>query len=62
MNELKEGYQQHPGNREIIHKIASIYGDQGQKAEALEWARKLLALNPAGQQAGQFIQALESVL
>ena len=60
INELKKGHQQHPGNREIIFMIASIYRDQGNKTEALEWARKLLALNPADQQAERFIQQLNS--
>jgi len=60
MDALKAGYIQHPRNVEIIHMIASIYRDQGQKAEALEWARKLTELNPADQQAKQFIQQLES--
>lgn len=60
MDVLKEGYKQHLRNLEIIHMLASIYRDQGHKAEAPEWARKLSELNPADQQAMQFIQQLES--
>jgi len=38
--------------------IASIYRDQGQKDKALQWADKLLLINPADQNAQQFINKL----
>lgn len=59
---LEEGYQQHPRSREVVYMIVNIYRDQGQQTEALEWARKLLALNPADQQTARLIQQLESTL
>lgn len=57
---LTAAYEQHPRSTEIIHMIASIYRDQGDKKEALNWARKLTALNPADQQAKQFILQLQN--
>ena len=55
---LEQGHTRHPGDREIIFMIASIHRDQGHNAQALEWAQKLLAINPADQNASQFIEML----
>jgi len=57
---LEQGFARHPGDREIIFMIASIYRDQGQNDKALEWAQKLLAINPADQNASKFIEMLEA--
>jgi len=55
---LEKGFETHPGNREIIFMLASINRDIGQKEKAMEWAQKLLVLNPADQNALQFIEML----
>ena len=55
---LESGHSSHPRDQEIIFMIASIYRDQGQKDQALEWAEKLLLINPADQNARQFIDML----
>ena len=57
---LEQGFARHPGDREIIFMIASIYRDQGQNDKALEWAQKLLAINPADQNASKFIEMLDA--
>jgi len=56
---LQRGHATHPRDQEIIFMVASIYRDQGQKNKALEWADKLLQINPADQNALQFIEMLK---
>ena len=56
---LTEGYKKNPRDQQIIFMVASIYRDQGNKALAIEWAQKLLDINPADQNATQFIQMLK---
>ncbi|MEN8129780.1 MAG: tetratricopeptide repeat protein [Pseudomonadota bacterium] len=58
---LEHGFATHPGNREIIFMIASINRDLGQKDKAMKWAQKLLLINPADQNALQFIKMLNAV-
>jgi cytochrome c-type biogenesis protein CcmH/NrfG len=58
---LEQGYAKHPNDQEIIFMIASIYRDQEQVDEAMEWAQKLLLINPANQNALQFIEVLQSI-
>jgi len=55
---LEGGHRMHPRDQEMIFMIASIYRDQGQKDKALQWADKLLLINPADQNAQQFINKL----
>jgi tetratricopeptide (TPR) repeat protein len=55
---LEQGYLNHPRDREMIFMIASIYRDQGLRDKALEWVQKLLLINPADQNALQFIEML----
>ena len=55
---LEQGFARHPGDREIIFMIASIYRDQGRNDKALEWAQKLLTINPTDQNASKFIEML----
>jgi hypothetical protein len=57
---LEQAYQLNLGDQEIIFMIASIHRDQGRKDEARLWARKLLAINPADQNATRFIEMLDS--
>lgn len=57
---LTEGNLKNPRDQQIIFMVASIYRDQGNKEQAIEWAQKLLEINPADQNAEQFIQSLES--
>ena len=40
--------------------LASINRDLGQKEKAMEWAQKLLAINPIDQNATQFIEMLNA--
>jgi hypothetical protein len=40
--------------------IASINRDLGDKEKALHWAEKLLAINPADQNATKFIEMLKA--
>jgi tetratricopeptide (TPR) repeat protein len=58
---LEQGHAKHPNDQEIIFMIASIYRDQEQVDEAMEWAQKLLLINPANQNALQFIEVLQSI-
>jgi len=55
---LEQGFANHPGDQEIIFMIASIHRDLGQNDKALEWAQKLLEINPADQNATKFIELL----
>jgi len=55
---LEQGFANHPGDQEIIFMIASINRDLGQNDQALVWAHKLLAINPADQNATKFIEML----
>ena len=55
---LEQGFANHPRDREIIFMIASINRDLGQNDKALVWAKKLLAINPADQNATKFIEML----
>jgi len=55
---LEQGHTLHPRDPEIIFMVASIYRDQGQKDKAMEWAQKLIAINPTDQNALQFIEML----
>lgn len=55
---LEQAYANHPRDQEIIFMIASIHRDQGRKDEAVKWAQKLLQINPADQNALQFIEML----
>ncbi len=57
---LDQGFARHPRDKDIIFMIASIKRDQGRKAEALAWAQKLLAINPADKNALQFIKMLNA--
>jgi len=57
---LEQGFETHPNDREIILMLASINRDLDQKDKALEWAQKLLAINPADQNALQFIEMLKA--
>jgi len=57
---LEQGFERQPRDREIIFMIASINRDLGRKQEALLWAQKLLAINPADQNAAQFIELLNA--
>ncbi len=58
---LEQGFARHPHNRQIIFMIASIYRDQERKDMALEWAQKLLRINPADNNALKFIEMLSMV-
>ena len=42
----------------MSYALAVFYAQGGQQAQALEWANKLLALNPADPQARQLVQRL----
>lgn len=55
---LEQGFSNHPGDQEIIFMIAGINRDLGRNDEALVWAQKLLAINPADQNATKFIEML----
>ena len=61
MQVLKKGVSLHPRDQEMIFMIASIYRDQGKIEEARTWAQKLLAINPADQNAVQFIERLNTI-
>jgi cytochrome c-type biogenesis protein CcmH/NrfG len=49
-----------PANREVAYALAVFYAQGGQRAQALQWGDKLLALNPGDAQAQQFVQRLHS--
>jgi tetratricopeptide (TPR) repeat protein len=57
---LKQNSEVHPGDLETIFMIASIYRDMGKNEEALVWAQRLLTINPADQNATQFIKTLKT--
>jgi len=57
---LERGFARHPGNSDIIFMLASIKRDQGHEDEALKWVQKLLVINPADQNALQFIKVLNA--
>jgi Flp pilus assembly protein TadD len=57
---LQQAVVAHPRDRETIFMIASIYRDQGKVTEAIMWAQKLLDINPADQNARQFIEMLKT--
>ena len=60
MKVLKQSFQTNPRDRETNFMIASIYRDQGNIAQARAWAQKLLDINPADQNATQFIESLKA--
>ena len=56
---LTDAYLLYPRNQEIIFMLASINRDLGKKPEAIAWTNKLLEINPADQNARQFLQSLK---
>ena len=57
---LEQGFESHPNDREIIFMLASINRDLGNKEKSMEWAQKLLVINPVDQNALQFIEMLKA--
>ncbi len=55
---LKKAHDRHPEQREILLALATINRDMGHKDKAVDWAEKLLALNPADPGAQQLLQSL----
>lgn len=53
-------FKNHPRNQEIIFMLASINRDLGRNEKAMEWAQKLLEINPTDQNAKQFIEMLNA--
>ena len=56
---LQAALAQHPGNAQILFALVTINRDLGQITRAREWAAKLLALNPANQQARALLNSLK---
>ncbi len=56
---LAAAQARHPRDREIMYALATIERDRGEIAQALAWARRMLELNPADQQAMQLLQMLQ---
>jgi len=57
---LQAAQRLHPNNREMLWALATIERDRGEYARALEWAEKLLALNPTDRQADSLAQSLRA--
>lgn len=55
---LGKAHDLHPNNREILFALATINRDMGRTAQAMNWAEKLLALNPADPGTRQLLQSL----
>ncbi|MEM1412002.1 MAG: tetratricopeptide repeat protein [Pseudomonadota bacterium] len=56
---LESVHQRHPNSRDVLFALATIERDRGNRDAAIGWARGLLSLNPADQQADQLLRQLE---
>jgi len=56
---LEQSLGAHPNNQEIINLLASINRDLGNNSKAIEWAERLLQINPVDKNALQFIQDIK---
>ena len=55
---LEASHSLHPNDREILFALATINRDMGRTTKAMNWAEKLMALNPADPGAQQLLQSL----
>jgi Flp pilus assembly protein TadD len=57
---LEESHRAHPGDPDLLVALATLYRDRGDRAAALHWARKLLALRPSDPSAQALVRQLEA--
>jgi tetratricopeptide (TPR) repeat protein len=57
---LRRTHERHPQDRDTLVALASFSREQGDRAAALAWARKLVALSPGDREARGLLRALES--
>ena len=55
---LAKAHELHPNDRDILFALATINRDMGRTTKAVNWAKKLVALNPGDPGAQRLLQAL----
>jgi tetratricopeptide (TPR) repeat protein len=60
MSVLKQAHQRHPGDADILVALATISRDAGRLDDAIDYAGRLVALDPDDQQARQLLAQLQA--
>jgi Flp pilus assembly protein TadD len=62
LEELSRAHERHPGDREILVALATVNRDNGAIETAIDYARKLVALEPNEPQVQQLLTQLEAMI
>ena len=59
LNVLEDTYQRHPNDPQLVSMLANLHRDQGNRATAVRFAKKLVALAPQDQGARRLLESLQ---
>ena len=58
---LEDAYRLHPGDRQLLVALTTIYRDQGNLSAAIHYAERLVALQPSEPNAQRLLAELQTV-